>query len=81
MYHHLEDQDGPSLYWSSKNPGGFPKWRSDGPSSPYAMELTALAGNGDEWYAKMADDSIRREKTTDLARRISDALLEQVKED
>ena len=79
MYRYLNQQGGPSLYWSSKNPSGFPKWVGDGPNSPYAVEVTALAGNGDEWFARLSDDSIAAVQTTDLARRISEAVIEQVK--
>lgn len=78
MYHHLERQGGPSIYWSNKNPSGFPKWLPDGQNSPYAVEITALAGNGDEWFARLADDSIHAVKTTNLARKISDAIMNQV---
>jgi Fic family protein len=78
MYNHLGQQGGPSLYWSSKNPNGFPKWVSDGPNSPAAVEITAQAGNGDEWFARTANEAIVAVQTTDLARRISDAVLKQV---
>jgi Fic family protein len=78
MYNYIAQQGGPSLYWSNKNPSGFPKWISDGPSSPYAIELTAEVGNGDAWLARLADDGIVAVQTTDLARRISEALLRQV---
>lgn len=78
MYNHLEQQGGPSLYWSRKNPNGFPKWVSDGPNSPSAVEITAQAGNGDEWFARTANDAVVAVQTTELARRISDAVLRQV---
>jgi Fic family protein len=79
MYRQLNQQGGPSLYWSSKNPSGFPKWTGDGSNSPYAVELTALAGNGDEWFARLVDDTIVSAQTTDLAHRIAGSVLEQVK--
>lgn len=78
MYRHLSQQGGPSLYWSSKNPTGFPKWVSDGMTSPYAVEMSALAGDGDKWFAKLADETIVEVTTTELAKRISEALLNQV---
>mgnify|MGYP000971857842 CR=1 FL=1 len=82
MYRHLNQQGGPSLYWSSKNPsGGFPKWIGDGQNSPYAVEISTLAGRGDEWYARLADDSVVSIGTTDLARKIAEATLAQVKLD
>lgn len=81
MYQHLERQGGPSLYWSSKNPSGFPKWLGDGPASPYAVEITALAGNGDEWFVRFADDSIARVQTTELARQVAEAVVGQVRID
>lgn len=78
MYQHLDQQGGPSLYWSSKNPSGFPKWVSDGSNSPFATEITAQVGNGDQWFAKTSTDSIVTVQTTELARNISDAILKQV---
>lgn len=79
MYQFLNREGGPSLYWSSKNPSGFPKWIADGSASPYAVELTARAGNGDEWFVRLSDDSIRSIQTTELARSVSDAVLSQVR--
>lgn len=77
MYHHVDQQGGPSLYWSSKNPSGFPKWISDGPQSPYAVEITAQAGNADTWFARTDRETITTMQTTELARRIADAILKQ----
>lgn len=79
LYRYLNRQGGPSLYWSSKNPNGFPKWIGDEQNSPYAVEITALAGNGDEWLARLADDSVISIKTTDLARQIASAIINQIK--
>jgi Fic family protein len=78
MHQTMSYEGGPSLYWSSKNPANFPKWLADGDKSPYAMELTTKAGNGDEWIARLPDDSIQRVQTTELAARIADALVNQV---
>lgn len=78
IYHHLDQQGGPSLYWSNKNPANFPKWITDGPNSPYAIEITSKVGNGDEWFAKLSDESIVTVQTTELASRIATALVSQV---
>lgn len=75
----LNYEGGPSIYWSSKNPANFPKWLADGENSPFAMELTAKAGNGDEWVARLPDDSVQRIQTTELARKIAEALVGQVR--
>ena len=42
------------------------------------MEITSMVGNGDEWFAKLADESIVTVQTTELASRIADALVSQV---
>ena len=81
IYQKLDREGGPSLYWSRKNPEGFPKWIADGQSSPYAIEITSRAGNGDEWFARFSDNSIDRVQTTELASRIADALVAQVAQD
>jgi Fic family protein len=77
----LNQVGGPSLYWSHKNPDGFPKWIDDGLNSPYSVELTSKEGNGDEWFARLGNDSVERVRTTDLAHRISNALFNQVQTD
>jgi hypothetical protein len=79
MHQAMNYEGGPSIYWSSKNPANFPKWLADGEKSPYAMELTSRAGNGDEWIARLTDDSIERVQTTELAARIADSLVGQVR--
>lgn len=75
---HFGDLGGPSLYWSSRTNQGFHKWRADGLSSPFAVEITAAAGNGDRWLARRADDSIVELSTTELARSISESILQQM---
>lgn len=79
LHQALNREGGPSIYWSSKNPANFPKWLTDGENSPFAMELTAKAGNGDEWFARLSDDSVLKVQTTDLANRIAQALVNQVR--
>ncbi|CAN5298552.1 hypothetical protein BH11PSE9_BH11PSE9_35140 [soil metagenome] len=74
-------EGGPSLFWSRKNPAGFPKWISDGPTSPFAIELTSRVGNGDEWFARLADDSVQRIGTTDLGASIAKTLISQMQSD
>ena len=78
LYRHLGQQGGPSLYWSRKNPAGFPKWIADGSASPYAVELTAQVGDGDKWFARRLDDSVVEVQMTALVRRIADAFLRDV---
>lgn len=77
MFSYLNNQGGPALYWSSKNPIGFPKWLSSSANSPYAIEMTAHPGNGDEWFVRLADDSILSIATTELAEHLSAALVSQ----
>lgn len=79
LHQTLNHEGGPSIYWSSKNPANFPKWLSDGENSPFAMELTAKAGNGDEWIARLSDDTVRWVQTTELASKIAEALVSQVR--
>jgi Fic family protein len=78
MVREMNEEGGPSLYWSSKNPAGFPKWLADGEGSPFALELSSKAGNGDEWAVRFADDTTKKLRTTVLAEQISDALFNQV---
>lgn len=77
MYNHLNREGGPSLYWSTKNPDGFPKWISD-QNAPFAVEITALTGNGDEWYVRLSNEDILKLSTTALAQKISESLMDQI---
>ena len=79
MYQALNYEGGPSLYWSYKNPANFPKWLADGANSPFAVEITSKVGSGDEWFARLPDELIQRIQTTELATRIADSLISQVK--
>ncbi|MFT8957578.1 MAG: Fic family protein [Gluconobacter oxydans] len=78
MFHHLGREGGPSLYWSHTNPLGYPKWARDDNASPFAVEVTAKAGSGDEWIARLPDGSFTELSTTELAVRFADALLSQI---
>ncbi|CAN5905983.1 hypothetical protein BH11PSE8_BH11PSE8_33330 [soil metagenome] len=80
MFQQLQES-GPSLFWSRTNRAGFPKWIADGPASPFAIELTSRVGNGDEWFARLADDSVQRIGTTDLGASIAKALIGQMQSD
>jgi Fic family protein len=77
LYQFLNQEGGPSVFWSHPNPAGFPRWIADGHGSPFAIEITLRAGNGDEWFARLGDESIERVQTTELAGRIADALVRQ----
>lgn len=75
VHQSLGREGGPSLYWSIKNPTGFPKWITDEENSPYAVELTTRIGKGDEWYIRTKNDQIETLSTTELASKISEALI------
>ncbi|WP_438750000.1 Fic family protein [Pararhizobium sp. O133] len=70
-------EGGPSIYWSRRNPVGFPKWISHGSSSPFATEITSRLGHGDDWISLSAE-GFKEMPTTAIAKNISDALLEQI---
>lgn len=77
MYQRLGREGGPALFWSRKNPEGFPKWRPAHDGSPFAVELTSRTGSGDEWIARLADGKFLDLPTTQIADRLSEALLQQ----
>ena len=78
MRQELHNEGGPSLYWSHKNPSGFPKWTRDDDASPYAVELTSMLGRGDDWLVRFAGDNFKKLATTQLANNVANALLEQL---
>jgi len=75
MHQHLNREGGPSIYWSKKNPEGFPKWISAGIDSPFAQEITTARGQGDEWFVRHANDQIESVTSTRLAERIARSLV------
>jgi hypothetical protein len=78
MYQAMNSEGGPSLYWYSKNPANFPKWLADVKKSPFAMEITSKAGNGDEWIVQLPDESIQQIQTTELGGKIAESLVRQI---
>lgn len=76
MYHHMDNTGGPSIYWSVKNPDGYPKWISDSERSPFCVEMTSEEGVGDSWSARLRDGTIIKLSTTELAKKIAHSLIE-----
>jgi Fic family protein len=77
MYQYLAGEGGPAIFWSVKNPDGFPKWKPAFENSPFALELTSRNGSGDDWVARVLDGSFMRLSTTQVADKLSEALLAQ----
>lgn len=75
MFQSLGREGGPALYWSKKNPSGFPKWTSAGQESPYAVEITNAKGNGDQWFVRRLNEAVESVSTTLLGQNIADALV------
>jgi hypothetical protein len=44
MSRNLDNVGAPSIYWSSKNPNGYPKWINDEKKIPYCSEMTTKQG-------------------------------------
>ncbi|NYH23718.1 Fic family protein [Paraburkholderia bryophila] len=79
MFQHLGHEGGPSLFWSIKNPNGFPKWVSIEDGAPGGAELTTKIGNGDEWHVRQRDQIIMK-SMTELGNMIADALVAEAVE-
>lgn len=77
MHQQLGREGGPALFWSVKNPQGFPKWRPAQAASPYAFELTSRTGSGDDWVARLLDGRFANVATTQVADNLTEALLSQ----
>ncbi|MBE8232186.1 MAG: Fic family protein [Endozoicomonadaceae bacterium] len=76
LFHHMKNVGGPAIYWSKKNPNGYPKWINDEAHSPFCTEMTTAEGVGDSWSARLVDGSVRDLSTTELAKNISHSLVE-----
>jgi Fic family protein len=71
-------ENGPSLYWSSTNPEGYPRWQYDR-DPPYAKEMTIREGRGDEWHVLLPDGTPEILSTSDLGRRIAQAIVTAIR--
>ncbi len=76
MYQALNHEGGPSVFWSVKNPDGYPKWISADTSAPCAVEMTSRLGAGDEWLIRRYNGCIEEVSTTRLAERVTKALFD-----
>ena len=80
MYKQLEniEKGGPSIFWSKKNPDGYPTWIQDDNSAPSYIELTTVQGSGDDWYVMDKYQSITQRNTTKVASDIANSLIQQL---
>lgn len=77
LFHKMGDVGGPAIYWSVKNPNGYPKWISDDSSAPYCTEMTTAEGIGDKWVARQQQNKrFKTQTTTELAKNIANSLIE-----
>lgn len=76
MFHALDNEGGPSIFWSTKNESGYPKWNRTEKEAPFAVEITTKQGTGDDWYARKIDGSVSNMTTTELAKEIARSLIE-----
>lgn len=75
MFQRLDEEGGPSIFWSKPNLNGYPKWINIEENAPFGLELTIKQGVGDEWYARKMDGSIEKLNTTSLAKAIANSLV------
>ena len=80
MYKQLEsiENGGPSIFWSEKNPDGYPVWIRKENTAPAYIELTTVQGSGDEWYVMDQHHSIMKKGTTGIASDIAAAFIQQL---
>ncbi|MCK5525408.1 MAG: Fic family protein [Thiomargarita sp.] len=80
MYQHLRhrEEGGPSIFWSIKNSQDYPPWIRNDKFSPEYIELTTIQSSGDEWYAMNKDGTIERVQTIQLAKKMTNDLVNQI---
>lgn len=77
MLEQLNQTGGPSLYWSARSPDAYPPWLEDEVHAPFAVELTTIAGEGDRWFVRLPDGVIQPFSATEIAHKVSAAMLLQ----
>lgn len=80
MFKHLynKEKGGASIFWSEKNPEGYPTWIQKENTAPGYIEMTTIQGSGDDWYVLDKNHLIGEKTTTKLAKQIAQALIEQL---
>jgi Fic family protein len=75
MYHRMDEEGGPSLFWSLQNPDGFTKWISDFEHLVYGQEITSRNSNGDAWTVYVGNWEYAELTTGELAHKICESIL------
>lgn len=75
LFNYLGREGGPSLHWSVERLNSTPRWRRALVDAPYAKEITTNLGKGDEWIVVLTNDTIVEHTTSELAERISNAII------
>lgn len=75
MFREIGEEDGPSIFWSTKNESSSPKWIRTEEEAPFAVEITTKQGAGNDWYARKIDGSVAKMVTTELAKEIARSLV------
>jgi Fic family protein len=78
MSRHLDNIGAPSIYWSSKNPNGYPKWVGDEKNVPYCIEMTTKQGIGDSWIIRKTNGIFENLSTSELGHKIASSFIELV---
>ena len=78
LYSHMGKIGGPTLYWSKKNPSGYPVWIPAGKDAPFCTEMTIKEGVGDSWIVRLHNEKITTLTTTKLAEQLADKLMKQI---
>lgn len=72
------EDGGPALFWSTKNPLGFPTWVKAEDTSPGGItEMTNIQGKGDQWFVKQ-NGLIRRYNSSELAETLVSGMLDRL---
>lgn len=78
LFHSYADVGGPSLYFSRKNPAGFPKWITDELSAHFLSEATIDSGKGDAWRIKNESGELENLTTNQVAVGVSRRIVERI---
>lgn len=76
LRYQMNHRNGPAIYWSIKNPDGYPKWITNTEKSPYCTEMTTKEGAGDAWTARLLNGAFKNLSTTELANNLARNLVD-----
>jgi Fic family protein len=68
----------PAIYWSKRNPNGYPTWIQATDDELGIESMTITPGEGDRWHVLRSDNSLQTVSTSDLGQMIASGIADLI---